>query len=232
MLEKVLDFQKTKTSMFLTDTSEDIDAHFWYIASKKKIYFFRSGHPYSTPLPLAPPATSPAPSVTPSMWERLKIACPLEWMATGPLPTVPMTYPFQSQSTPDLTNSLLIPVGIYMFSITCSLILITSPAAILNLFMNSLCPLHNPGINLRWFPISFPLHSSLLPVPRHPGCSYPKLPGGAIFTVCSHTLILLWLRKTFVIVKTFQLNYHLFTCALHSEISSFFGRGFLFLFLF
>ena len=33
MLEKVLNYQKT--SMFLTDTSEDMDAYFQYIASKK-----------------------------------------------------------------------------------------------------------------------------------------------------------------------------------------------------
>ena len=38
MLEKILDFQKT--SMFLTDTSEDIDAHFRYIASKKTSHVF------------------------------------------------------------------------------------------------------------------------------------------------------------------------------------------------
>ena len=45
MLEKVLDLKKK--SMFLTDTLEDIDAHFRYIASKKKNpCFFRSGHPY------------------------------------------------------------------------------------------------------------------------------------------------------------------------------------------
>ena len=45
MLEKALDFQKA--SMFLTNTSEDIDAHFRYIASKKKKpMIFRSGHPY------------------------------------------------------------------------------------------------------------------------------------------------------------------------------------------
>ena len=44
MLEKVLDFQKAL--MFLTDTSEDIDAHFQYIALKKKSMFFRSGHLY------------------------------------------------------------------------------------------------------------------------------------------------------------------------------------------
>ena len=38
MLKKVLDFQKKK-SMFLTDTSEDIDAYLRYITSKK-IYVF------------------------------------------------------------------------------------------------------------------------------------------------------------------------------------------------
>ena len=43
ILEKVLDFQKT--SMFLTDTSEDIDAHFRYMGSKKHRCIFRSGHP-------------------------------------------------------------------------------------------------------------------------------------------------------------------------------------------
>jgi hypothetical protein len=44
MLEKVLDFKNTL--MFLTDTSDDIDAHFRYSASKKHRCFFRSGHPY------------------------------------------------------------------------------------------------------------------------------------------------------------------------------------------
>ena len=38
MLEKVLDVQKT--SIFLTDASEDIDAHFRYIASKQIIDVF------------------------------------------------------------------------------------------------------------------------------------------------------------------------------------------------
>ena len=41
----------------------------------------------------------------------------------------------------DLTNSLLIPVGMYIYSITCPLILTISPAAILNLHTNSFCPL-------------------------------------------------------------------------------------------
>jgi len=53
-------------------------------------------------------------------------------MATGLPPTVPTTYPFWSQSIPDLNNYLLIPVGVYMYSMTYPLIQITSPANILN----------------------------------------------------------------------------------------------------
>jgi hypothetical protein len=34
-----------------------------------------------------------------------------------------------------------------------------------------------------------------------------------------------------VIVETFQLSFCMFMCALHPEISSFFGKSFLFLFL-
>jgi len=37
MLEKVLDLKKTL--IFLTDTSEDIDAYFRYITSKKLMFF-------------------------------------------------------------------------------------------------------------------------------------------------------------------------------------------------
>jgi hypothetical protein len=37
--------------------------------------------------------------------------------------------------------SLLIPVGMYVYSITCPIILTTSPAAILTLHTNSFCPL-------------------------------------------------------------------------------------------
>ena len=80
-------------------------------------------------------------SVIPSTWARLKIVCPLEWMATGPLPTVLMTCPFQWQSTPYLTNSLLIPVGMYVYCITCPLILTISLATILNFHTDSFCPL-------------------------------------------------------------------------------------------
>ena len=37
-----------KTSMFLTDTSEDIDAYFRYIASKKNLRFFEADTPILT----------------------------------------------------------------------------------------------------------------------------------------------------------------------------------------
>jgi hypothetical protein len=47
-------------------------------------------------------------------------------MATGPSPTILTTYPFQSQSIPNLTNSLLIPVGMYVYFITYPLPLIFS----------------------------------------------------------------------------------------------------------
>ena len=56
----------------------------------------------------------------------------------------------------------------------------------------------------------------------------------AVFTMCSHSFTVFWLRKTSVIVEMFQLSFCMFTCvcAFCLEISSFFGRNFLFLFLF
>ena len=53
----------------------------------------------------------------------------------------PDDLPFQLQSTPDLTNSLLIPVGMYVYSITYPLILITSSVTTLNPPINTFCPL-------------------------------------------------------------------------------------------
>ena len=51
-------------------------------------------------------------------------------------------------------------------------------------------------------------------------------------TMCSHTFTLFWLRKTSVIVEMFQLSFHVFIkCAFNQEISSFFGKTFLSLFL-
>ena len=72
----------------------------------------------STPMPLVTPAISPAPSVIHSIWGKPKIVCPLELMASCPPPTVPTIYPFRLQPTSNLTNSLLIPVGMYMYFIT------------------------------------------------------------------------------------------------------------------
>ena len=68
---------------------------------------------------------------------RPEIVCPLEWMATDLLPTVPTTCPFLWQSILDLTISPLIPVGMYGYSITCPLTLTKSLATILNLHTNS-----------------------------------------------------------------------------------------------
>ena len=48
-----------------------------------------------------------------------------------------MTCPIQWQSTPDLTISPLIPVGMYVYSITCPLTLTKSLDTILNLLTNS-----------------------------------------------------------------------------------------------
>ena len=42
-----------------------------------------------------------------------------------------------------------------------------------------------------------------------------------VFTVCSHTFTLFWLRKTSVIIEMFQWSFHVFMCVFHLEISSF-----------
>ena len=47
---------------------------------------------------------------------------------------------------------------------------------------------------------------------------------GTIFSVCSHTFMLFWLRKISLSVETSQLSFHVlfwFICAFHLEISSF-----------
>ena len=68
MLEKVLDF-KEKTSMFLTDTSEDIDAYLRYIASKKTSMIFGSGHPYPRPtIPYEKPKSEDCPEWLSNPW--------------------------------------------------------------------------------------------------------------------------------------------------------------------
>ena len=101
-----------------------------------------------------------------------------------PLSTVPTTYPFQLQSTPEHTNSILIAVGMYVYPITCPLILTISPAAILNLptnlfyLLDTALVLTSDNFLLIFSP-SIPLQS--------PGGTFQKLSSDAIFVVCSHT---------------------------------------------
>ena len=170
-------------------------------------------------------------------WDKIvkgELYCPLEWMDTGLPPTIPTTYPSKLQSISNLTNSFLIPFGMYMYSITYPLILITSPATILNLPINLFCPLDSALVltsdNFHSIFSLHPLHSFLSC--NSPSGTFPKLSHGAIFTMCSHTFTLFWSRKTPVIVKIFQLSFHVFVCAFRPEIPSFFSKSFLFLFLF
>ena len=120
---------------------------------------------------------------------RLRHVLPL-WMTTGPPPTILTTYPFRSQSTPNLTNSLLIPVGRYMYSITYLLILITSPTAILNSPINSFCPLDTALVltsdDFRSIFLLSHHSSPFLSCILSDG-SFPKLSPVAVFTVCLHT---------------------------------------------
>ena len=61
--------------------------------------------------------------------------------------------------------------------------------------------------------------------------AYSKLLHGTI-TLHLHIFTPFWLNKTSVIVKMFPLSFHMFICAFHLEISSFFHKSFLSLFLF
>ena len=63
-----------------------------------------------------------------------------------------------------------------------------------------------------------------------PGGTFQKLSRDAIFTMCSHTFTLLWLRKTSVIVTISQLSFHVFVCVFPPDISLVFGKSFPFLF--
>ena len=123
------------------------------------------------------------------------------------------TYPFLLQSRPNLTNFLLILIGII-------LILITSPAAILNLSKNLFCPLDTALV------LTSDNFNSIFPPPlflfrTHPGASYPKLSHGTIFNVSSHTFTLFRFRETSVIVET-SVKLPFVYVRLYPEISSFF----------
>ena len=129
------------------------------------------------------------------MWVKPKMVCSLEWIATIPPTKILTIYPLRSQSTPNHTNSLLIPVGMYIYFITYLPVLITSPTTILNYHINSFYSLDTALVSiscnfLSIFP--YPLHS-LLPA-TFPGGSYLKLSCGAISTVCSQ-FIPFWLTK-------------------------------------
>ena len=124
-------------------------------------------------------------------------------------------------STAAILNSFLIPVGMYVYSITYPLILITSPAAILNLPINLFSPLEALVLTSNDFH-SVSLHSSPLLSCTYSSGTVLNLSRGAIFTLYSHTFTLFWTRKAYVIVDTFQLGFCVFKCVFHQERVSFF----------
>ena len=119
----------------------------------------------------------------------------------------------------NLTNSLLISVGMYMYSRTCSLILITSPATILNLPINFLCPLDTALVltsdNLHLVP-----HPSPISVSQPPGGNFKNHSHGhhlyRIFTYIYSLLIEKGICNRWNI-SSFHVYFRL-------KISSFFGK--------
>ena len=137
-------------------------------------------------------------------------------------PTIPTIYPLQSQSTPNLNNSFLISVGMYMYFITYFLILMTSPAAVFNSAINSFCPLDTTLVLT-----SDNSHSIFPPFPPFflflPLVSLIQNCHVAPFILCVHTNLLsfdcersLWVSKCIVQVS-------MYLC-LHT--SSFFWQAF------
>ena len=59
-----------------------------------------------------------------------------------------------------------------------------------------------------------------------------QIPFACIWIVCSHTFILFWLRKTSVIVETYQESFHVLIVPFIRRSIHFFGKSFPFLFLF
>ena len=129
---------------------------------------------------------SPAPSVIPSMWVRLKTVCPLVFLQLTPS----SRYPHQISQTP-------FDISWNVYSITYPLILITSPAAILNLPINSLCPLDTALVLTSGnFHLIFSPSPSLLQTPGGTFHVKPSLP-----FVHLHLLSSDW--HTSVIIKIF-----------------------------
>ena len=114
-------------------------------------------------------------------------------MTTVTPPIIPKIYTFRSQSKPNLTISLLIPVGRYVYFIINRPMLITCSAVILKSPLNSFYPLYTALVltssNLHSIPPSHPpfLISSCF----FPCRFYSKLPHGAIFTVFTYIYSLL-----------------------------------------
>ena len=133
------------------------------------------------------------------------------------------SFVYFSQSTPHLANSLLTHVGMYVYSITYLLIPITPPAHILNLPINSFCPLDTDLVFT-----SDNFHSILPSSPPHLSSScffiWLLLLETATWRhlYCLFKFILIWLRNTSVSVETYQLIFRVFICAFHPWISSFF----------
>ena len=81
----------------------------------------------------------------------------------------------------------------------------------------SRCSRHSAGINLGWFPFNF---LSTFLSHSHSGGTFPQLQ--MVLSFCLFIFTFFWLRKTYVIVKMFQLRFHVFKCAFNLKISSFF----------
>ena len=125
-------------------------------------------------------------------------------MATGALPTVPTTYPYQLQSIPNVT----IPVAIHTKCHQLAFNSCWNECGLHDLFPNTnhiacchlefayqfiLSSRQSPGINLRSVPFNFPIIPSTPPLFLSytiPGCTSPKLSHGAVFTLCSCTFTL------------------------------------------
>ena len=142
-------------------------------------------------------------------------------MATISPPTIATIHSFPTQSTPNLTNSLLIPIRMYMYFITYLPILTTSPAAIFNWPINSFCP-----VNTVLVLTSDNFHSFFSPSPPFlplflflPWWLLLETITWCHLSMYSHTFILFWLKKTSLIVKTYQLSFHMFICAFNLVIS-------------
>jgi hypothetical protein len=99
------------------------------------------------------------------MWVKQKIVRPLECMATVPPPTIQTIYPFQSQSTLNLTNSLLFLLNVHvLFNLPPNINHIIHS----HLQLSSFCSLHTA--------FSDNFHSILPPsLPLLPSsCSFPS----------------------------------------------------------